>query len=259
MNEQEIKPRGSHRVTNDVIYGLLIDHITADSAILDFGAGNGHMCQKIGRYLNSIGGQPGTQLFACDVDTVKFSYTGTECLKINPDSVLPFPDETFDMIYAIEVVEHTKRPYDFFEQAYEKLKPGGRILFSVPNILHFKSRLSFLLTGFGEMFGPLSTHTKNAGRICGHIMPLGYPQFFYGLKKCGFSDIEFHKDRRKRSSLALALLHYPFLKIADVISKRSLKDYDEEVWKENKDVLSTMNSLDMLSSRSCIMTARKAG
>ena len=63
---------------------------------------------------------------------------------------------------------------------------GGFLIFSVPNTLHFKSRLQFLFTGYGDMFGPPSTEDKNAGRICGHIMPLSFPYFVYGLKRAGF-------------------------------------------------------------------------
>ncbi|MBI4686391.1 MAG: class I SAM-dependent methyltransferase [Nitrospirae bacterium] len=257
MSNQDIKPQGSHGITNEVIYGIILKRITKDSVILDFGAGNGYMCQKVGRRFQSVGAQPERQLYACEVDSDKFLYKAVQCMKIEDDSVIPFSDNMFDLIYSIEVVEHTKRPYDFLEQAYGKLKPGGWLLFSVPNILHFKSRLRFLLTGFGEMYGPLSTDIKNAGRICGHIMPLSYPYFLYGLKKCGFSEIEFHADRRKKSSLALSLLHYPLLKLASMMSVKSLKNYDKEVWEENKDVVYKVNSLDMLSSRSCIMIARK--
>ncbi len=256
-DEQDIKPQGSHKITNEVIYEIVLKHITKNTKILDFGAGNGYMCQRIGRHLQSVGAEPINQLSACEVDNNKFLYPAIECMRIEDDSVIPFGDNVFDLIYSIEVVEHTKRPYDFFEQAYRKLKPGGWLLFSVPNILHFKSRLRFLLTGFGEMYGPLSTDIKNAGRICGHIMPLSYPYFLYGLKKCGFSDVEFYVDRRKRGSLLLSLLHYPLLMLASAMCEKSLRNYDTEVWKENKDVVYKINSLDMLSSRSCIMMARK--
>jgi SAM-dependent methyltransferase len=174
------------------------------------------------------------------------------------DSVIPFPDASFDLIYAIEVLEHTFRPYDFFKQAFAKLKKGGHLIVTVPNSLHFKSRLSFLFSGFAEMFGPCSTREKNAGRICGHIMPLNYANFVYALRTAGFSEMEFARDRTKKSSMAWSLVFYPFLKIASVLYDRGLRAYDKEVWEENRDVVYRVNSLDVLTSRSCIMIARKA-
>lgn len=121
------------------------------------------------------------------------------------------------------------RPYDFFLEAGRKLKPGGHLIFSVPNALHFKSRLRFLLTGYPEMFGPPSSLDKNAGRICGHIMPLGYAQFVYGLRRAGFTGIEFHADRLKRSSLVLSIVSYPLLWIGAWLNDRDLKRYDPGV------------------------------
>jgi len=257
MNNKTIPSSGSHKVTNEVIFNLIVERITDSSRILDFGAGAGYMCAKVGDYLSAKGVAPAQRLNACEITPEKFLYEEVECQEISTNSVIPFDDSTFDLIYSIEVLEHTPRPYDFFAEAFRKLRGGGHLIFSVPNILHMKSRLGFLFTGFGDMFGPPSTLDKNAGRICGHIMPLNYSHFHYGLKRAGFEDIKFFVDRRKRSSLFLALLFYPFLRIGTGRYNRSLMEYDMEVWEENREVVSEMNSLDMLSSRSCILVARK--
>lgn len=177
MTGEEIKPRGSHRVTNDVVFNLIKSRITRESTVLDFGAGNGHMSQRVGSAFEEMGEEPDKHLFACEIAPDQFLYSKVACQRISTDSVIPYADDTFDLIYAIEVLEHTPRPYDFFDQAYSKLKQGGWLVFSVPNILHFKSRLKILFTGYGEMYGPLSSDTRNAGRICGHIMPLSYSNF----------------------------------------------------------------------------------
>jgi SAM-dependent methyltransferase len=257
LTEMTIRPGASHIKTNEVIYGIIIERIDSDSKVLDFGAGAGYMCQRIGNYFKTKGVQPREHIFACEVVTDNFQYKEIDCRKISADSVIPCDDESMDLIYAIEVLEHTRRPYDFIDQAYSKLKGGGWLVFSVPNILHFKSRLKFLLTGFAEMYGPLSSEEKNAGRICGHIMPLNYSHFMYGVKKSGFRFFELFIDRRKKSALSLALPFFPVLKYASHKYNKSLKKYDAEVWKENRDVVKKVNSIDMLSSRSCIIVARK--
>jgi len=250
-------PSASHRITNAVIFRLITDRITARSRVLDFGAGRGHMCQRLGRFFRQQGEDPAARLVACEVVPEIFQYPGIECHRIGIDSVIPFPETSFDLIYAIEVLEHTTRPYDFFKQSFAKLKPGGHLIFSVPNALHFQSRLSFLLTGFAEMFGPPSTLDRNAGRICGHIMPLSYPHFVTGLRRAGFADVGFFKDRTKRGAAFLAILCLPLLRLASWRYDRALRNYDAGVWDENAAVVAEVNRFPMLTSRSCIVVARK--
>ena len=258
MNLSSIKS-ASHKTTNEVMFGLITSRIDSSSSVLDFGAGHGHMCQRLGEFFESRGADPKQRLVACEITPEIFRYGKVECREMGVNSEIPFPDASFDLIYAIEVLEHTFRPYDFFIEAHSKLRAGGWLLFSVPNSLHFKSRLLFLLTGFPEMFGPPSTDSKNAGRICGHIMPLNYAYFVYGLKRLGFVDPQFYKDRSKRSSYGLALIFYPLLRLASAWYDRRLRAYDAEVWHENRPVVNRVNRLDMLSSRSCIIVARKPG
>ncbi len=250
-------PSASHRVTNEVLFGLVTARIGPEARVLDFGAGRGHMAQRLGRWFESKGKVPAEHVFACEVAPEVFQYKAIPCVRMGFDSVIPFEPGTFDLILAIEVLEHTPRPYDFLFEAFAKLRPGGWLVFSTPNPLHMKSRFQFLLTGFAEMYGPPSSDMANAGRICGHIMPLSYPWFVYGLKRAGFVQIETASDRHKKSSRALALLMYPFLRLASARFNSGLRKYDEKVWEENREIANQVNQLGLLSSRSCIMLARK--
>ncbi len=256
MNEAPIRS-GSHRVTNDVIYQLITRLITRNSHVVDFGAGHGHMSQRVGGFFVEQGSDPAAQLTPCEIVPEVFQYPGAMCRKIGKNSEIPVADSSQDLIYAIEVLEHVPRPYDFFLEAAAKLKPGGHLIFSVPNVLHMKSRLQFLFTGYADMFGPPSTQDKNAGRICGHIMPLSYPYFVYGLQRAGFQGVEFHADRWKRSALIWSILFYPLLWWGSAMHDRGLKRYDPEVWRENQHLVWRVNQLDVLSSRSCIVVAQQ--
>lgn len=256
MNAAPIRS-GSHRVTNDVIFGLIKSRITVAANVVDFGAGLGHMSQRVGGFLAQQGGNPSAQLTPCEIVPEIFQYSGATCRKIGKNSEIPVADHSQDLIYAIEVLEHVPRPYDFFHEASAKLKPGGHLIFSVPNTLHFKSRLQFLFTGYPDMFGPPSPEDKNAGRICGHIMPLSFPYFVYGLKRAGFGEVAFHADRLKRSSLFLSVLFYPLLWLGAAVNNRGLRRYDAAVWQENRALVWRVNRLDVLASRSCIVVARR--
>ncbi len=244
----------SHRLTNDVVFKVVCDSVGPEAKILDFGSGVGHMCQRLGDHFEVAGHDPADHIFACEINPSEFLYDRIKCQKISPDSEIPFPDNHFDLIYAIEVIEHTRRPYDLFCEAYKRLKPGGTFLLTTPNLLHMKSRLEFLLTGFGDMYPPVSSMEKNAGRICGHIMPLNLAYFAYGARKAGFGEPEFHLDRRKRSSAFWAMLFWPLLKMATWYYDRKIRKYDLEDWEENRDLIGQMNSYDLLTALSCIIT-----
>lgn len=189
MNTKPIRS-ASHHTTNDVVFNLICKFLGVTGKILDFGSGPGHMCQRLGNYFKKAGHEPKEHISAVEVNPTEFLYPEIECHKISPDSEIPFADDHFDLIYAIEVIEHTRRPYDLFCEVYKKLKPGGMFLFTTPNILHMKSRMDFLLTGFGDMYPPPSSLDRNAGRICGHIMPLNLAYFAYGARRAGVTEPE---------------------------------------------------------------------
>lgn len=257
MSSEKIS-QASLGITNDVMYSLITKNIGEQSCkILDFGAGRGYMSQQVGNYLKETGKNPKDCLYAAEIVPQNFMYKEIECKKISTDSIIPFDDEFFDIIYAIEVIEHMPRPYEFLYQAFAKLKKGGCLIFSTPNILHLTSRWQFLLTGYPTMYEALSAYDKNAGEVSGHIMPLSYNNFHYGLRKAGYSSVELSIDRRKSGSIILAILMYPFLKLASLKIKSKLRRVNLELFEENIDVIGKINSLDILTSRSCIIVAKK--
>lgn len=248
----------SHPVTNQVIFNLIKPLMKEGAKILDFGAGYGHMSQRVGTYAKEQSSDPAEVIFPCEIVPEEFQYEDVTCTRINPDSMIPFPDETFDVVYAIEVIEHTTRPYDLFREAARVLKPGGTLIISTPNPSHLISRFSNLFSGFPHLYPPPSKKVENAGRICGHIMVLTYPYLHYGCATAGLTDITFRTDRLKKGARFLASLLWPVLRFSTWRYLRNLRAYDASVWQENKDLVPVMNSLDMLASRSIIITARKA-
>ena len=118
------------------------------------------MCQRIGNYFETLGKDPSQYLHACEVSTEQFQYSKVSCDQMGFHSEIPYPDASFDIVYAVEVLEHTQRPYHFIDEAFRALAPGGTLIFSVPNILQLNARVNFLLSGFPDFFGPPQPQTK---------------------------------------------------------------------------------------------------
>jgi SAM-dependent methyltransferase len=92
----------------------------------------------------------GNQVVGIDVDREALAEAAK--LGIEPiwgDAAEPFPldDESFDVVVLGELLEHLLLPERTVGEARRVLRPGGRLVGSVPNGHRLKSRLRFLLGG----------------------------------------------------------------------------------------------------------------
>lgn len=61
-------------------------------------------------------------------------------------SVLPYEDDSFDLVVFTETLEHIPRsPYAVLNEVARVLKPGGILVFSVPNLSSLNNRIKLLL------------------------------------------------------------------------------------------------------------------
>lgn len=70
----------------------------------------------------------------------------------------PYPDNFFDGATVWGVAEHMENPFHFAREAWRVIKPGGVLLFSLPNIHHLSSRLGFLMQGVFPRWNLKSNH-----------------------------------------------------------------------------------------------------
>jgi SAM-dependent methyltransferase len=89
----------------------------------------------------------GNEVVGVDVDREALAAAaglGIETHWADADAPLPFPDESFDVVVAGELLEHIRDPTGLLGEAARVLRPGGRLVASVPNGFRLKHRLRFL-------------------------------------------------------------------------------------------------------------------
>jgi SAM-dependent methyltransferase len=89
----------------------------------------------------------GNDVFGVDVDRgalAEAAKLGIETRWADADGPLPFEDESFDVVVAGELLEHIRDPAGLVAELHRVLRPGGRLVASVPNGFRLKHRLRFL-------------------------------------------------------------------------------------------------------------------
>ena len=68
----------------------------------------------------------------------------THLVDLNCDR-LPFPDNYFECITLVAVIEHLVNPYHVLEEIRRVLKPGGVLIIGTPNVASLSNRIRILL------------------------------------------------------------------------------------------------------------------
>ncbi len=100
----------------------------------------------------------GNQVVGVDIDRRALeaaAVLGIEPVWADAAESLPFEDGSFDVVVVGELLEHLPLPQLTAGEARRVLRPGGRLVGSVPNAYRLKGRLSFL---FGRPPEPDPTH-----------------------------------------------------------------------------------------------------
>ena len=108
--------------------------------ILDVACGDGRISQaliKMGHQVHGVDGDPRAVEIANQI--------GLNCKESNIEEVIPFEDDFFDLVLALDILEHLNNPKDFLVRVKSKLKVDGQIIISIPNHFDLRNRLRILL------------------------------------------------------------------------------------------------------------------
>jgi len=90
-------------------------------------------------FLLKIASQHGWKPYGFDVSLYAVNKARKTCpdahlFVLNAEDKLPFGDGFFEVITALELIEHLKTPEKFLKEAYRVLKPNGLLFITTPNI-----------------------------------------------------------------------------------------------------------------------------
>jgi ubiquinone/menaquinone biosynthesis C-methylase UbiE len=135
----------------------LVD-LPPSSPILEVGCGDGSFSKELAKYSADI--------TAIDISESQIAENnrnrhlgGITFRQHDVAERLPYPDQTFQVIWCSEVLEHLFDPAFALVEMYRVLNPGGKLLVTVPYHGRFKNVLIALFK-FDEHYTPSNPHIR---------------------------------------------------------------------------------------------------
>ena len=182
---------GTHRGSDAAYHVRMLKlHVPPPAKILDVGCGAGHLIKLLEREGYTVDG--------IDVSdfAVKYAQEHNHAVwKMDLCEEMP-PENIYDAVVAIEVIEHLYDAAAWFRNVYRALKPGGFLYYQTGNFRHFRWQHAV----FGR------------SNLDSYASPEGHVVFFSNatarrfLKQSGFSEIlyprkNFHEESRQLTAL----------------------------------------------------------
>jgi SAM-dependent methyltransferase len=114
-------------------------------SVLEVGCGAG---VDLARFAKGGAAVTGIDLAASAIELARANFAQQGLLgrfEVADGEHLPFPDNTFDLVYAHGVVQYTADPRQLVKECHRVLKPGGRAVFQVYNRVSWLNALSKLM------------------------------------------------------------------------------------------------------------------
>lgn len=123
--------------------------VSNKSNLLDVGCGVGTISLELqGRGFNVHG----LDFSSIAVEKARERGVTADICDVDKDG-LPFNDDSFDVVWAGDVVEHVFDPVFLLREMRRVIKPSGKILIKVPNDTHLLRRFYLFVTGESPQSG----------------------------------------------------------------------------------------------------------
>ena len=135
---------------------LLLGEARAGERVLDLGCGAGRFVAA----LREAGADPvGVELAEAALERARLNAPGADLRRLADDGSLPLEHASVDLVWCSEVLEHVADTAHLLLEVRRVLRPGGRLLVTVPSHGRVKAAL-IALTRFESHFDPLGQHLR---------------------------------------------------------------------------------------------------
>jgi SAM-dependent methyltransferase len=135
---------------------LLLGEARPGDRVLDLGCGAGRFVAA----LQQVGAQPvGVEVAEAALERARRNAPGGDLRLLEPDGSLPLEHASMDLVWCSEVLEHVADTGHVLLEVRRVLRPGGRLLVTVPYHGRVKSAAIALLR-FDAHFDPLGEHLR---------------------------------------------------------------------------------------------------
>ena len=135
---------------------LLLGEVRAGERVLDLGCGAGRFVAA----LRDAGAEAvGVELAEAALERARRNAPGADVRLVEPDGSLPLDHASVDLVWCSEVLEHVADTAYLLLEVRRVLRPGGRLLVTVP--YHGRAKAALIaLTRFDTHFDPLGQHLR---------------------------------------------------------------------------------------------------
>jgi SAM-dependent methyltransferase len=135
---------------------LLLAEVRPGERVLDLGCGAGRFVAAV----RGAGADPvGVELAEAALERARGNAPGADLRLVADDGSLPLEHASVDLVWCSEVLEHVPDTAHLLLEVRRVLRPGGRLLVTVPD--HPRLRTAVIaLTRFEAHFDPLGQHLR---------------------------------------------------------------------------------------------------
>jgi len=136
-----------HTKTVSAEWGLSqkLEQQKQDLCILDLGCGDGSLLNKLSSQFSQIDWH-GVDIE--DSQEVRSRQHSLQNIKTFDGINLPYENDTFDVVYSNQVLEHVRHPDELIQNVFQCMKPGGLFIGSVSQLEPYHSRSIFNFTPY---------------------------------------------------------------------------------------------------------------
>ena len=151
---------------------LLLGEAEPGERVLDLGCGAGRFVAALrGAGCDAVG----VEIAEAALERARAVAPGADLRLLEPDGSIPLEHGSVDLVWCSEVLEHVADGQHLLQEARRVLRPGGRILVTVP----FHGRVKAALVGvlrFDAHFDPQGQHLRffTARSLAGSLRAAGF-------------------------------------------------------------------------------------